>query len=110
VAAVRQDRMNFLQPAFVGETITAQALVTKTWNTSMEVQVEVTAHNPQSGQTRLIGNSYLVYVALSPDGIPAQAPPWLPVTALQIERAKAADFRRAIRKEEAAQISEHLIP
>lgn len=104
VIGVRLDRMSFLEPAFIGETIQAMAIVTKTWHTSQEVQVEVTAHNPATGQVRPIAQSYLVYVSLGPEGQPVQVPPWIPRTSVQEERAQAADIRRENRRQEGTAI------
>jgi len=100
VVGVRQDRMSFIGPTFIGETAEARAIVTKSWHTSMEIQVEVDAINPNSGQRRKVASSYLVYVRLGPDGRPAEVPPWMPVTEAQTQRAELADVRRAIRREE----------
>lgn len=100
VIGVRLDRMSFLEPSFIGETLRAKAVVTKTWNTSMEVKVEVESLNPATGQVRQVASSYLVYVALDPDGKPVPVPPWVPETETQKKRADAADLRRKIRSEE----------
>jgi acyl-CoA hydrolase len=103
VVGVRIDRMSFLEPCFIGETLRAKAIVTKTWNTSMEVKVEVEAINPTSGQVREVARSYLVYVGLGPDGKPVMVPPWVPETDAQKQRAIDADLRRQIREKEEAE-------
>lgn len=103
VVGVRQDRMSFIGPTFIGETAEARAIVTKTWNTSMEVQVEVDAVNPNSGLKRRVASSYLVYVRLGPDGRPAEVPPMIPQSEVQQQRADHADLRRQIRKQEESQ-------
>lgn len=100
VVGVRQDRMSFLAPTFVGEMVESKAIVTKTWQTSMEVQVEVEAVNPNTGQRRKVASSYLVYVKLGPNNRPAEVPPFEPGTDLQRQRAERADVRRQIRLEE----------
>jgi acyl-CoA hydrolase len=66
----------------------------------MELQVEVEAINPTSGQRRKVASSYLVYVKLGPNGRPAEVPPWVPQTDTQKLRAEHADRRRAIRNQE----------
>jgi acyl-CoA hydrolase len=103
VVGVRMDRMSFLEPSFIGETLRAKAVVTKTWNTSMEVKVEVDSINPHTKQTRHVAHCFLVYVSQGPDGNPVTAPPWLPKTEAQKKRAEAADKRRSIRREEEAE-------
>ncbi len=107
VAGVRMDRMSFLAPGFVGETVRSRAIVTKTWKTSMEVQVEVESINPnEPDRPRKIATCYLVYVHLDEDGEPAQIPEWIPKTELQTERAEGADLRRRLRKEEESALLE----
>ncbi len=101
VVGVRLDRMSFIAPTYIGEKVEAKAIVTKTWRTSMEVQVEVEAVNPNTGDRRKVASSYLVYVKIEPsDGRAVEVPPYLPKTANQKKRAEAADARRAIRKQE----------
>lgn len=103
VTGVQQDRMSFIAPTFIGETVEVKAIVTKTWNTSMEVQVEVEAINPNTQQRRRVASSYLVYVRLGPNGNPSEVPPLIPHTDLQKKRAEMADIRRQFRQQEKAQ-------
>lgn len=103
VTGVRQDRMSFIAPTFIGETVEVKAIVTKTWNTSMEVQVEVDAINPNTQEQRRVASSYLVYVRIGPNGNPGEVPPWNPQTDLQKQRAELADKRRQFRQQEEAQ-------
>lgn len=101
IVGVRQDRMSFIAPTFIGETVQVKAIITKTWNSSMEVQVEVYAINPNyPDQPRPVASSYLVYVKIGPNGRPGELPPWVPHTALQKQRADRADVRRHIRQQE----------
>ena len=100
VVGVRQDRMSFIAPSFIGETLEAKSVVTKTWGTSMEVQVEVEAVNPNTGTRRKVASSYLVYVKLGANSRPAEVPPFEPATELQKKRAESADLRRQIREDE----------
>jgi acyl-CoA hydrolase len=106
VVGVRQDRMSFIAPTFIGETVETKAILTKTWNTSMEVQVEVYAKNPNQPEPRRVASSYLVYVKLGPNGRPGEVPPWTPQTTTQIQRAELADVRREIREREELQALE----
>jgi acyl-CoA hydrolase len=103
IVGVRQDRMSFIAPTFIGETVEAKAIMTKTWHTSMEVQVEVYALNPNNPEPRLVASSYQVYVRLGPNGRPGEVPPWVPNTQRQKQRAELADVRRNIREQEEAQ-------
>jgi acyl-CoA hydrolase len=103
IVGVRQDRMSFIAPTFIGETVEAKAIITKTWHTSMEVQVEVYALNPNTPEPRQVASSYQVYVRLGPSGRPGEVPPWMPNTEKQRQRAELADVRRTIREQEEAQ-------
>lgn len=100
IVGVRQDRMSFIAPTFIGETVEVKAVVTKTWNSSMEVQVELYAMNPNYSEPRRVASSYLVYVKLGPNGRPGEIPPWIPQTTSQKHRAERADMRRQIRLHE----------
>jgi len=100
LVGVRQDRMSFIAPTFIGETVEARAIVTKTWNSSMEVQVEIFAINPNTPEPRRVASSYIVYVKLGPNGRPGAIPPWIPQTPQQKQRAERADLRRQIRLQE----------
>ena len=102
IVGVRQDRMSFIAPTFIGETVEAKAIITKTWNTSMEVQVEVYAQNPNYPEPRQVATSYQVYVRLGPNGRPGEVPPAIAVTEAQQQRAARADLRREIRQKEEA--------
>lgn len=99
------DRMSFIEPAFVGEDIIAKAVVTQTWNSSMEVQVEVYAVNPNlPGRQKHIATSTVVYVRINEvSNYPGPVPPWEPQTEVQKQRAQQADLRRKIRLEERKQ-------
>jgi acyl-CoA hydrolase len=103
VTGVQQDRMSFIAPTFIGETVEVKAIVTKTWNTSMEVQVEVEAINPNTLQRRRVASSYVFYVRLGPNGKPCEVPPFHPQTDVQVKRAEMADIRRQFRQQEEAQ-------
>ncbi|MCX5921255.1 MAG: hypothetical protein NTW61_08070 [Candidatus Melainabacteria bacterium] len=105
VVCARQDRMDFLQPAHIGETLRAKAQITKTWNASMEVQVECEAISLE-GETRVVATTYFVFVRLNAEtGTPTTVKPWEPKTPRQIEREKMAIARRRLREDEAAHFS-----
>jgi acyl-CoA hydrolase len=98
IVGVCLDRMSFLAPTFLGETVEVKAILTKTWHSSMEVQVEVSAMNPNNPLPRRVATSCLVYVRLGTNRLPAEIPAWVPVTESQQLRAEQADRRRDIRQ------------
>lgn len=97
VIAVRQDRMSFEQPAYIGEEVKAQAVITRVWRTSLEVQVDVTARDHKTGELRHVASSYMVFVAQNPDGTPKPVPDFVPKTHKQQIRWNEADIRRQVR-------------
>ena len=105
VVCARQDRMDFLEPTHIGETLRAKAQITKTWHSSMEVQVECEAIS-QTGEIRVVATTYFVFVRLdATTGEPTTVTPWLPKTPRQTEREKMAIARRRLREDEAAHFS-----
>lgn len=102
LTTVRQDRMNFEQPAIIGEIVSAQATVTRTWNSSIEVLAEVFARPNENDvtQKRKIANSYLVFVALDDQGKPKAIPEFMPLSGRQQKRWEDAKLRRDIRLSE----------
>ena len=73
------DKLRFLGPAFLDETIRLDARVTWTGRTSLEVRVDSFVES-LSGTERLINRAYLVFVALDNKGKPVPIPPFVPVT------------------------------
>jgi acyl-CoA hydrolase len=108
VVCARQDRMDFIQPAHIGEILQAKAVVTKTWQSSMEVQVECHSITP-TGQVRMVATTYFVFVRLdSQTGSPTTVQPWIPKTPRQQEREQMAIARRRLREDEAAHFGNSL--
>src|SRR5262245_5293350 len=68
------DRMDFIQPVFVGDLLTLKAYVTYTGRTSMEVEVRVEAEDLRTGRTVHTNSSYVTYVALDAQGRPTEIP------------------------------------
>jgi acyl-CoA hydrolase len=103
VTCVRQDRMDFKAPTQIDDILRARAVVTKTWDASLEVQVDCEALSPTGGEARLVASTYLVFVGLNnnlPDA--SVIPEWLPKTEVQQQRAEDANARRRLREEEAS--------
>src|SRR5687768_12288175 len=75
VVTVAIDSMVFRQPIRLGDLIILNAEVTYTGRTSMEVEVQVQAENPITGERMHTNTAYLVYVALDDYGRPATVPP-----------------------------------
>lgn len=80
------DRLDFHNPAYIGELLTFKASINLVGRTSMELGVRVEAENMVSGEVRHIASAYLTFVCLGEDRRP------MPVPALILESEE--DFRR----------------
>ena len=88
------DSLNFLAPARAGDTLLIKAAVNRSWSSSMEIGVNVSAEGSHSGETRHVVSAYLTFVALDDDGRPHSVPPVLPQTKAEQRRFKEAGKRR----------------
>ena len=96
VVTVSVDSLQFLHPVKVGHLMTLEAIVTRAFNTSLEVRVEVSSEEPLTGITRRTCRAYLTFVALR-DSRPTPVPPLLPETDEELRRFEEASKRRAHR-------------
>jgi uncharacterized protein (TIGR00369 family) len=102
VVTVAMDQMIFRQPIRIGDLVILNAEVTYTGRTSMEVEVQVVAENPITGERTHTNTAYLVYVALGEDGKPVPVPPLLadnPAEKARMQAAKERQSRRLAQKE-----------
>jgi uncharacterized protein (TIGR00369 family) len=91
------DRIDFHNPAFVGEILTLKASLNHVGRTSMEVGVRVETENIMTGEKRHIASAYLTYVALDNNRKPVEVPPVIPESELEKLRYKQALNRRELR-------------
>ena len=96
------DRIDFLNPVFVGDFVTLKASLNFVGRTSMEVGVRVETENLTTGERCHTSTAYLTYVALDSEGRPSQLPPLITETEKQKQRYKEAKFRRETRLAEKA--------
>ena len=97
VVTVAIDQMVFRQPIRIGDLIILEADVTFVGRTSIEVEVQVVAENPITGQRTHTNTAYLVYVSIGEDGKPAPVPPLLaenPAEKARMESARQRHERR----------------
>jgi uncharacterized protein (TIGR00369 family) len=97
VVTVAIDQMVFRQPIRIGDLVILNAEVTYTGRTSMEVEVQVVAENPITGERTHTNTAYLVYVALGEDGKPVPVPLLLAENPAEKARMQAAKERQARR-------------
>lgn len=96
VTTASVDRLEFIAPALIGDTIVLDGRITYAGRTSMEIRVD-TFVEKLSGAKERINRAYLVMVALDADGHPTQVPPVQPETEEEIAEYEAAQRRRLAR-------------
>ncbi len=94
---VAVDSLRFLEPVHIGDLVTFDAHLTYVGHTSMEVEVCVEAEQILTGKRRLTNKAYLVYVAIGPDGHPAEVPPLILETDEERRMNEQAKQRQADR-------------
>jgi len=94
VVTVSVDSLRFLHPVGVGAVMLLDAVVTRTFKTSMEVQVEVKSEDLLTGDQRKTCSGFLTYVAIDENCGPTSVPPLLPETDEEWSRYDAAQKRR----------------
>jgi len=88
------DNLDFVHPIKVGQLILLRAFVTRTFNTSLEVEVNVFLEDGLTGERRQTSSAFVTYVAVDRGGRPTKVPPIIPVTAEEKRRFRAALVRR----------------
>lgn len=96
VTTASVDRLEFIAPALIGDTIVLDGRITYAGRTSMEIRVD-TYVEKLSGAKERINRAYLVMVALDDEGRPTQVPPVQPETEEEIAEYEAAQRRRLAR-------------
>ena len=74
VATVAIEGMKFLLPVKVGDTVTCYGSISKIGNSSISINLRVTAQGLESIQPQDVTNGTFVYVAIDLDGKPRQLP------------------------------------
>ena len=96
VTTVCGDNLNFLNPAFLNDTVVQEAVVTWTGRTSLEVRVDSYVER-LDGSRELINRAYVVFVALDENDQPTTFTPFVPETVDEKLEYAAAEMRRNAR-------------
>jgi acyl-CoA hydrolase len=91
------DRLDFHNPAYVGNLLILKASINMVGRTSMEVGVRVETEEIITGATHLIASAYLTFVALDDKGRPREAPQLILETDEENRRHREALARRKTR-------------
>ena len=98
------DQVTFKEPIAVGELVTFRASVNHAGRTSMEIGVRVEAENIRTGTVRHTNSCYFTMVAVDDESRPAEVPALTLDTPTEIRRNRAAELRRRLRREIAAEL------
>jgi acyl-CoA hydrolase len=110
VATASMDRLHFLRPVRAEEFVIVRAEVSFAARTSVEVEVEVLAEDPWTGERSQATHAFLTFVALDEAGRPRRVAPLVLETAAEKRRFEEAKKRRAARLRERSELgrtSEH---
>jgi acyl-CoA hydrolase len=91
------DGLQFLHPIKVGDLIILESRVTATWETSLEVEVEVFSEETLSGVRRMTSRAHLTFVAIDRQGGRVRIPPLVLDTPEEQQKALEANARRTER-------------
>lgn len=95
--------IRFYKPVPVGNLVEVRAQLIYTGHTSMHITVDVCSADPKQQDYRHTTRCIIVFVALDPEGRPAQVPPWIPQTnedfALQEYARRMMDMRKSLEEQ-----------
>jgi acyl-CoA hydrolase len=97
VVTASVDNVSFKQAIKLGDVITIEAKVTRSFNTSVEVRLDVWAENIPSGTRAKSNEAYYTFVALDQSGKTVPVPALAPETDDEIELYNGALRRRQLR-------------
>jgi acyl-CoA hydrolase len=97
VVTASVDGVSFKEAIGLGDVVTLEAYVTRSFNTSMEVFIEVSAHNIPRGEKYKCNDAYYTFVAIDSRNRPIAVPGLEPETDLQRAKFEGAIRRRQVR-------------
>jgi len=93
-ASVNHVAFNKMIP--LGSVVTIEAKVSRAFNTSMEVYMDVWIEDRESGIKSKANEAIYTFVAVNETGTPMQVPEIIPQTELEIQRFEAALRRKQL--------------
>jgi acyl-CoA hydrolase len=97
VVTASVDFVDFRSPVALGEVVLMEAKVTRAFTSSMEVRVDVTAENLQTGEKRKCNTAYYTFVAVDQKGTPIPVYQIEPETEEEKKLYDSAQRRREVR-------------
>lgn len=68
------DKVSFKHPVHIGDMVTIKAKITRVFQTSMEIYVEVWARKVKNSKTFLTNHAYFTFVAIDDNANPTKIP------------------------------------
>ncbi len=97
VVTTSVDNISFSKAIQLGNVVTLKAFVTRAFNSSMEVFIEVMAEDVPSGKKIVTNSAFFTFVAVDQSGRPIDVPEVLPSDERAKELYKGALQRRQLR-------------
>ncbi len=97
VVTASVDSVSFKESIRLGDVVTLTAFVTRSFNTSMEVFIEVFARSVPSGDVVKSNEAYYTFVALDSRNKPSKVPEVQPQTDVEVQKYEGALRRRQVR-------------
>ncbi|WP_258104066.1 acyl-CoA thioesterase [Marinoscillum sp. MHG1-6] len=97
VVTASVDNISFRNPIGLGHVVTLKAFVTRSFNTSMEVYMEVTAEKVPELEKIETNSAFFTFVAVSPEGSPIPVAEAIPQTERERKLHAGALRRRQLR-------------
>lgn len=96
VVTASVNHVSFNKPIPEGGVVVMKSKVSRAFNTSMEVYVDVWLDNPITGERLYTNEGIYTFVAVDEENKPMKVPELEPETELEIERFKAAKRRKEL--------------
>ena len=97
VVTASVDNVSFNNPIKLGNLLTIEAKLTRSFNTSMEVYLRVWGEDLSAQYKYLSNHAYMTFVALDPNSRPRKVPEIVPQTEEEIKMYEGALRRRQLR-------------
>jgi acyl-CoA hydrolase len=97
VLTISVDSLRFRHPVRIGSLMIFESVATRSFNTSMEIFVEVHSEDVLTGERVKTCSGFLTFVAIDENGRPSAIPRLEPENKIEKERFEAALKRRELR-------------
>jgi acyl-CoA hydrolase len=97
VVTASVDNISFRHPIQLGNVVTLKARVTRSFNSSMEVRIDVEAEDIPAGEKFKSNSAYFTFVAVDQSGRPIDVPECIPETEEEKALYDGALRRRQLR-------------